>query len=131
MRSYTPFLALVTDLVCVLVFVVVGKADHATGLAPAAVAGTAWPFVVALLAGWLATLAWRSPSRIWPTGVFVWAVTVIGAMPLRLLTGEGAPLSFVVVTSLFLVVTMLGWRTVALLVSRKGRASARTVGPEA
>ena len=61
----------------------------------------------------------------------MWAVTVIGAMPLRLLTGEGAPLSFVVVTSLFLVVTMLGWRTVALLVSRKGRASARTVGPEA
>ena len=132
MRSYTPLLALMADLTCVLVFVVVGKADHATGLTPAAVAGTAWPFVAALLAGWLATLAWRSPARIWPTGVFVWAVTVIGAMPLRLLTGEGAPLSFVVVTSLFLAATMLGWRVVTLLVSRrKDRAQARTVGPQA
>ncbi|MBR8745110.1 DUF3054 domain-containing protein [Nocardiopsis sp. MG754419] len=123
MRSYTPIAALVADLVCVLVFVVVGKADHATGLTPAAVAGTAWPFVVALVLGWLATLAWRSPVRIWPTGVFVWAVTVVGAMPLRLLTGEGAPLSFVLVTALFLAATLLGWRAVALLVSRKRRQS--------
>ncbi|SIO84530.1 DUF3054 domain-containing protein [Nocardiopsis sp. JB363] len=132
MRSYTPLLALVADLVCVLVFVVVGKTDHATGLTPAAIAGTAWPFVAALVAGWIATLAWRSPARIWPTGVFVWAVTVVGAMPLRLLTGEGAPLSFVLVTSLFLAATMLGWRVVALLVSRRrGRSSDRTVSPKA
>lgn len=121
MRSYTPLLALAADLVCVLVFVVVGKADHATGLTPAAVAGTAWPFLVALALGWVITLAWRSPDRIWPTGVLVWLVTVVGAMPLRLLSGEGAPLSFVLVTSLFLAATMLGWRVLALLVTRKRR----------
>jgi hypothetical protein len=45
-------------------------------------------------------------------------------MPLRLLSGEGAPLSFVVVTSLFLATTMLGWRAVALLVSRRKRQAA-------
>ncbi|WP_431870578.1 DUF3054 domain-containing protein [Nocardiopsis eucommiae] len=121
MRSYTPFLALVADLICVLVFVVVGKTDHATGLGPAEVAATAWPFLAALALGWVVTLAWRSPGRIWPTGVLVWAVTVAGAMPLRLLSGEGAPASFVVVTALFLAATMLGWRAVALLVSRRKR----------
>ena len=121
MRSYIPLAALVADLVCVLVFVVVGKADHATGLSPAAVASTAWPFLVALALGWVVTLAWRSPDRIWPTGVLVWVVTVVGAMPLRLLSGEGAPFSFVLVTSLFLAATMLGWRVLALLVSRKRR----------
>ncbi|MEU3016309.1 DUF3054 domain-containing protein [Nocardiopsis sp. NPDC007018] len=124
MRSYTPFLALAADLLCVLVFVVVGKADHATGLGPAAVASTAWPFLVALALGWAVTLAWRSPGRIWPTGALVWAVTVAGAMVLRLLSGEGAPWSFVVVTSLFLAATMLGWRSVALLVSRRKRQAA-------
>lgn len=121
MRSYTPVVALLADLLSVLVFVVVGKADHATGLSPAAVAGTAWPFLVALALGWAVTLAWRSPGRIWPTGVLVWSVTVVGAMPLRLLSGEGAPFSFVLVTSLFLAATMLGWRAVALLVSRRKR----------
>jgi hypothetical protein len=124
MRSYTSVPALLADLLCVLVFVVVGKADHATGLAPAAVAATAWPFVVALFLGWIVTLAWRSPGRIWPTGVLVWAVTVVGAMPLRLLSGEGAPLSFVLVTSLFLAATMLGWRAVALPLSRWKRQKA-------
>ncbi|MFE1102241.1 DUF3054 domain-containing protein [Nocardiopsis alba] len=121
MRSYAVPLALAADLVCVLVFVVVGKADHETGLTPTAVLGTAWPFLVALALGWVATLAWRSPARLWPTGVLVWAVTVVGAMPLRLLSGEGAPFSFVLVTSLFLAATMLGWRAIALLVSRRGR----------
>ncbi|WP_017603489.1 DUF3054 domain-containing protein [Nocardiopsis alkaliphila] len=121
MRSYTPLLALAIDLICVLAFVLVGKADHATGLEPTAVAATAWPFLVALALGWAVTLAWRSPGRIWPTGVLVWAVTVVGTMPLRLLSGEGAPLSFALVTSLFLAATMLGWRVIALLVSRKRR----------
>ncbi len=121
MRSYTPVLALLADLLCVLVFVVVGKADHATGLDPASVVGTAWPFLAALALGWVVTLAWRTPGRIWPTGVLVWAVTVVGAMPLRLVSGEGAPISFVVVTSVFLAATMLGWRAVAHLLSRRKR----------
>ena len=124
MRSSVAPPALAADLACVLVFVVVGKIDHETGLAPAAVAGTAWPFLAALALAWLVTRAWRSPDRIWPTGVLVWAVTVVGAMPLRLLSGEGAPLSFVLVTSLFLAATMLGWRAVALLISRKRRQKA-------
>ncbi|WP_017574035.1 DUF3054 domain-containing protein [Nocardiopsis halotolerans] len=124
MRSSTApraLVALLADLVCVLAFVVIGRADHGTGTALTAIASTAWPFVVGTALGWVVTLAWTSPARIWPTGVFVWAVTVAGGMALRLVTGEGAPLSFVVVTSLFLAVTMLGWRAVALLVGKRRR----------
>ena len=124
MRSYVVPLGMAADLACVLVFVVVGKIDHETGLALAEVAATAWPFLFALALGWAVTLAWRSPDRIWPTGLLVWAVTVVGAMPLRLLSGEGAPLSFVLVTALFLAATMLGWRVAALLVTRKRRQKA-------
>ncbi|MBB6118898.1 DUF3054 domain-containing protein [Nocardiopsis algeriensis] len=124
MRSYAVPLALLADLVCVLSFVVIGKVDHDTGTAVPAVAATAWPFLAGALLGWVVTLAWRSPTRVWPTGVFVWAVTVSGGMVLRLFTGEGAPLSFAVVTSLFLAATMLGWRLVALLGARRSRRTA-------
>ncbi|MFW6639648.1 DUF3054 domain-containing protein [Nocardiopsis algeriensis] len=124
MRSYAVPLALLADLVCVLSFVVIGKVDHDTGTAVPAVAATAWPFLAGALLGWVVTLAWRSPTRVWPTGVFVWAVTVSGGMVLRLFTGEGAPLSFAVVTSLFLAATMLGWRLIALLGARRSRRTA-------
>lgn len=126
MRSYAAPLAFAADLLCVLVFVVVGKIDHETGTAAAAVAGTAWPFLGGLVLGWAVTLAWRTPVRIWPSGVFVWAVTVAGGMVLRLLTGEGAPTSFVVVTASFLAVTLLGWRTIAHLISRRRHKAAVT-----
>lgn len=118
MRSYAAPLAFAADLICVLAFVVIGRIDHESGTALAGIWGTAWPFLAATALGWAVTLAWRSPGRIWPVGVFVWAVTVAGGMALRVFTGEGAPLSFVVVTSLFLAATMLGWRVAALLVAR-------------
>lgn len=122
MRSTTAPVALAAvlgDLVCVLAFVLIGKVDHATGTALAAIAATAWPFAAGTVLGWVVTLAWTAPTRIWPTGVFVWAVTVAGGMVLRLFTGEGAPLSFVLVTSAFLAVTMLGWRAAVLLAARR------------
>lgn len=119
MRSIAVPLALAADLLCVLAFVVIGRTDHGAGTALAGVLGTAWPFAAAMVLGWIVTQAWRLPDRIWPTGVFVWAVTVAGAMALRLATGENAPLGFVIVTSVFLAATMLGWRAGLLMVRRR------------
>ncbi|WP_150239360.1 DUF3054 domain-containing protein [Nocardiopsis quinghaiensis] len=113
--------ALLADLACVLAFVVIGRTDHGTGTALASIASTAWPLAAGTALGWVVTLAWTAPARIWPTGVFVWAVTVAGGMTLRLLTGEGAPLGFVLVTSLFLAATMLGWRAVARILASRAR----------
>jgi hypothetical protein len=122
MRSSTApraLAALLADLVCVLAFVVIGRTDHGTGTALAEIAWTAWPFAAGTVLGWAVTRAWTAPVRIWPTGVFVWAVTVVGGMAVRVFLGEGAPTSFVIVTSLFLAATMLGWRGAALLVARR------------
>ncbi|CAL9534873.1 hypothetical protein SUDANB121_04134 [Nocardiopsis dassonvillei] len=124
MRSYAVPLALAADLLCVLVFVVVGKTDHGTGTAVGAVLSTAWPFLAAALLGWAVSRAWRAPAAPWPTGVLVWAVTVVGGMLVRRVIGEGTPLSFVIVTSLFLGAVMLGWRAAALLVSRRRQRAA-------
>ena len=71
MRS--AWLAVVLDVACVLVFVIIGRASHGEGLI--GVASTAWPFLAGLAGGWLATagLAGRplQPFRLWPAGARV------------------------------------------------------------
>ncbi len=79
-------------------------------------------FWVAGAAGWAAMRGRRRPLAVWPTGVGVLAVTVVGAMGIRVLTGAGAPISFVIVTTTVQALFLLGWRgLVALRVHRRGR----------
>ena len=79
--------ALVVDAVLVVVFAVVGRSSHAEGLDVAGIRGTAWPFLAGLGVGWLAARAWRHPLALWPTGVIVWASTLVVGMLLRRVTG--------------------------------------------
>ncbi|GAA1772655.1 DUF3054 domain-containing protein [Streptomonospora arabica] len=114
--------ALLLDAALVLAFVVVGRVNHAEGLTPTGVALTFGPFAAALVAGWLAVLPWRpwrNPKAVVSTGWLVLLITVGGAMQLREATGEDAPFSFVVVTAVFLGVTLLGWRALAALLRRR------------
>ena len=111
--------ALALDAVLVVAFVVIGRTSHDEGSYLAGTASTAWPFLAALVLGWLAVRGWRRPRAVWPTGVLVLAVTVVGAMALRTWIGSGAPLSFVVVTTVVLGVFLLGWRGVAAVVARR------------
>lgn len=117
--------AAVIDAVLVMVFVLIGRRSHAEGLEMAGIAGTAWPFLVALAAGWLIAVAWRRPFGVWPTGVVVWAVTVTGGMLLRLVSGQGTAAAFVIVATVTLALFLVGWRLLALLVRRRSRASNR------
>lgn len=117
-RPATVLVAALVDLVCVVGFAAVGRASHdedvLTGLLI-----TAWPFVVALAAGWVVLLAWRRPTAPIRTGVGVWAVTVAGGMLLRGLTGGGTAVPFVLVTTGVLLVLLVGWRGVVRLVSHR------------
>ena len=47
-------LAVILDCCCVLVFVIIGRADHTRGESLAGIASTAWPFLAGLAGGWLA-----------------------------------------------------------------------------
>lgn len=114
-------MAALIDALLVAVFVVIGRRSHAEGLDLAGIAGTAWPFLVALVAGWLLAVAWRRPFAPWPTGVVVWGVTVSGGMLLRLVSGQGTQLAFVIVAAVTLAGFLIGWRLVALLVTRRSR----------
>ena len=62
-------------------------------------------------------------SALAPTGVLVWACTVVVAMVLRKATSQGTAASFIVVASLTTAVLLLGWRVAAQLITRRGKAA--------
>ena len=112
-------LGILADVCCVLVFVVIGRANHHAGGALAGVVSTSWPFLPGLAAGELAIRAWRQPFALVPTGVGVWLATVALGQALRVLAGQGTELAFILVSLLFLGLFLLGWRVIAQLAARR------------
>ncbi|MEI7055702.1 DUF3054 domain-containing protein [Nocardioides sp. CCNWLW239] len=102
--------AFALDVFFVLLFTYVGSRSHDSGPV-LVVLRIAWPFLVGLVAAW-AVVVWRrwSGARVWPAGVVVWLGTYLIGMVLRGLTGEGLAPTFLVVSILFLGLTLLGWR---------------------
>lgn len=114
-------LALLLDVVLVVVFAAIGRATHdgdILGPGGSGLATTAWPFLAGLLLGWVVTLGWRRPAAPLRTGLPVWAVTLIGGMLLRALSGQGVAVAFVVVAGITLLLFLVGWRAIAALVAR-------------
>ncbi|TFC03740.1 DUF3054 domain-containing protein [Cryobacterium adonitolivorans] len=110
------------DAALLLLFVAIGRSSHGEGLW--GVLGTWWPFLAGLVVAWLVLRAWRAPLQIVWTGLGLWLITVVVGMLLRIASGQGVQLSFVLVTFLVLGVFLLGWRAVVLLVQRLRRRGA-------
>jgi peptidoglycan/LPS O-acetylase OafA/YrhL len=118
--------AIAVDVICILVFAILGRSSHQEATDLLGVAHTAWPFLAGCLLGTLIGRTWRHPYAL-ASGVAVWLGTVIGGMTLRVLTGAGVQLSFVVVASIVLALFILGWRAGLRLIQR---ARAKTSEPE-
>jgi hypothetical protein len=108
-----PVIAVGLDVVCVLLFVLIGRASHSEGETLSGLARTAWPFLAGLLVGWAAVLASRRSGARPGAGVGIWLVTVAAGMVLRAVSGQGVAVVFVFVALVFLGLFMLGWRLVA------------------
>lgn len=105
--------AFALDLAGVMALVVIGTRNHDTDTGPGAVLAVAAPFLIALSAAWAAPQVRRAPTSM-PAGATVWVATVAVGMMLRSFAFDrGTAPAFVVVASVFLGATMLGWRTVA------------------
>lgn len=122
-------LAFLLDAVFVVGFAAIGRATHDGDVLGAGGSGllqTAWPFLVALVIGWIVTVAWRAPARPVRTGLGVWAVTLVGGMLLRAASGQGTAIPFIVVAAMTLLVTLVGWRLIAaaIIATRKARQGA-------
>ena len=111
-------LAVLLDVCCVLVFVIIGRASHTKGETLGGIASTAWPFLAGLAAGWVLSRAWRRPVALRPAGVIIWLLTVALGMMLRVVSGQGTAAAFIVVALAFLGLFLLGWRLIWRLVVR-------------
>ncbi|HEY5224795.1 MAG TPA: DUF3054 domain-containing protein [Microbacteriaceae bacterium] len=126
-RASVVWLAAAIDVVAVLVFVATGRSSHAEALSVAGLAETAWPFLGGALVGWLlAGLftrgAWHSALALVRTGVVIWLSTVAIGMLLRVVSGQGTALAFIIVATVVLGILLVGWRALAILIRRlRGR----------
>jgi hypothetical protein len=130
MRSAGAALA---DLGCVLLFVVIGRANHHAGGSLAGLWDTAWPFGAGLAVGLVATRYWQRPAAVVPVGVGVWLCTVAIGMLLRVVSGQGTAFAFILVALAFLGLFQLGWRAAVSLAPRalvraRSRSRASTPG---
>ncbi|WP_035915670.1 DUF3054 domain-containing protein [Knoellia sinensis] len=106
------------DILAVVIFALVGRRSHAHGITLTGVLETAAPFVCGTAAGWLlASLTLDASPRTWQFGAVVVVATVVIGMLLRRLAASGTAPSFIIVATIFLAVTMLGWRLIAKLMA--------------
>lgn len=107
------------DAAVVVAFVAIGRNNHDEDPGLAGLFSTAAPFLVGLAIGWLVARAWDKPLAL-RTGLIVWPVTVAAGMIVRRILGDGTALSFVIVATVFLGVTLVGWRAARMaIVSRR------------
>jgi len=98
------------DLACVLVMVVIGTRNHKTDTGITGVLFVAAPFWIATSLAHLAPLLQRSKKAEAKVAV-VWGYTIVMGMVLRkLIFNRGTAPAFVIVATVFLGVTMFGWR---------------------
>ena len=118
--------AIAVDVICILIFAILGRSSHQETTDLLGVAHTAWPFLAGCLAGTLIGRIWRHPVSL-KSGVAVWLGTVIGRMVLRVLSGAGVQVSFIVVASCVLALFLIGWRAgLGLIQHARARPSAET-----
>jgi Protein of unknown function (DUF3054) len=118
--------AIAVDVICILVFAIVGRSSHQEATDLLGVAHTAWPFLAGCLLGTLIGRTWRHPYSV-RSGVAVWLGTVVGGISLRLVTGAGVQLSFIIIASCVLALLLIGWRAgLQLIQHARARISAES-----
>ena len=100
------------DFICVLIFVAIGRHTHKDGTSLGGMISTMWPFTAGLFAGWLALGLTHRAVTTKSSGLILVLFTVTLGMILRVISGQGTALAFVIVATLFLSFSLIGWRTV-------------------
>lgn len=106
-----PWAAFAVDLFVVTMFAIVGRSSHSEGLSLPGVVVTAAPFLAGTVGGW-ALLVARGAPRPASTlgGIVIWLATLVAGMLLRLVTGLGVALPFVLVAASVTALGLIGWR---------------------
>jgi hypothetical protein len=116
--SFTPgvAIALVADLLCIVVFVALGKENHGVHRGVGWFFNVWWPLAVGLIAGALITRLYTREDR-WPLRLVVTvAIMVLVGGPLRTLTGRVMYSVFTLVAFAMLNLLTFGWRLLRIAV---------------
>ena len=98
------------DVVCIVIFVIIGRRNHDESTDAVGTLRTAAPFLIALLGAWVGAKAWRAPRAL-ATGVVLWIVTVVVGLGVRrFVFGDGTATPFVIVATLVLGLLLVGTR---------------------
>ncbi len=98
------------DVVCTVIFVIIGRRNHDESTDAVGTLRTAAPFLIALLGAWVGAKAWRAPRAL-ATGVVLWIVTVVVGLGVRrFVFGDGTATPFVIVATLVLGLLLVGTR---------------------
>ena len=111
-RADSWAIAIAGDAVAIVVFAVIGRANHHESTGLHGVWHTAWPFLLGAALGLAATAYARvSPTAV-RSGIRVWVWTLVIGMVVRAATGAGTAIAFVIVAAIVLAVFIIGWRAV-------------------
>jgi Protein of unknown function (DUF3054) len=109
-RRYAWPIAVGADVLVVLVFATIGRANHHEGVTAGGVWHTAWPFLLGTALGLLVAAITRSDPLSLNTGIRIWLWTLVIGMVVRHTIGGGTPVAFVIVAAIVLAAFFLGWR---------------------
>ena len=120
MTAVAALVMFVLDAVLIVVFSTFGRGAHSEELGAAQVWGTAWPFLVGLVVGWLILLvARRAPGTV-GSGVAVWISSLVVGMVIRGIGDGRVPhWSFIIVAAVVTAVFLIGWRAIRAAVLRR------------
>jgi FtsH-binding integral membrane protein len=108
--SRTALRAIAFDALCILLMVVIGTRNHKTDTGITGILFVAAPFWIAMSLVHLAPLLQRDNHKA-PNTYVVWGYTVVMGMVLRnMVFNRGTALAFIIVATVFLGITMFGWR---------------------
>ncbi len=113
MKSKVVLWSAVADVLCIVIFVAIGRKNHDEGEAASGIFHVAAPFLIAAVAGWSASQAWKKPIEL-RTGAIVWLTTIVLGMVLRhFVFDDGTATAFIIVATVFLCAFLNGWRAIA------------------
>ena len=119
--------AAVADIVVIVVFVAIGRRNHAEGETVDAIFTVAAPFLIALAVGWIAARAWTRPMQV-EAAFVIWPITVaLGMLMRNLVFDRGTALPFIIVATIVTGVFLVGWRM--LVAAAERRISAKSIKP--
>lgn len=112
MKSKIVLWSAVVGVLCIVIFVAIGRKNHDEGEAASGIFHVAAPFLIAAVAGWIASLGWKKPIEL-RTGAIVWLTTIILGMVLRhFVFDDGTATAFIIVATVFLCAFLNGWRAI-------------------